>query len=165
MENLWMSGQWVLSPISFSAVILHSIAIPSKKKWKPSSLVTTNSNLVRSAYLYLLCIKTDLEILEEYWANVSTAARNFVSYCLTIDPAKRPTAEEALNHKWLADTSPHFVQNGEGMPADLLPHIKRQFDAKKTWKKAVFSITAVKRMTASAKTDHLSAAAQALAPQ
>ncbi|KAK7680323.1 hypothetical protein QCA50_016563 [Cerrena zonata] len=102
---------------------------------------------------------------EEYWANVSTAARNFVSYCLTIDPAKRPTAEEALNHKWLADTSPHFVQNGEGMPADLLPHIKRQFDAKKTWKKAVFSITAVKRMTASAKTDHLSAAAQALAPQ
>jgi calcium/calmodulin-dependent protein kinase I len=35
----------------------------------------------------------------EYWANVSDTARDFVSVCLAVDPAQRPTAEEALRHK------------------------------------------------------------------
>lgn len=35
----------------------------------------------------------------EYWANVSTTAKEFVTYCLTVDPARRPTAAEALQHK------------------------------------------------------------------
>ena len=38
---------------------------------------------------------------EEYWSNVSDTARSFVTECLTIDPASRPTAEEALAHKWV----------------------------------------------------------------
>jgi calcium/calmodulin-dependent protein kinase I len=37
----------------------------------------------------------------EYWSNVSDTARAFVTECLTIDPATRPTAEEALAHKWV----------------------------------------------------------------
>jgi serine/threonine protein kinase len=40
---------------------------------------------------------------EEYWSNVSDTARSFVTQCLTIDPASRPTAEEALKHKWVRD--------------------------------------------------------------
>jgi len=36
---------------------------------------------------------------KEYWANVSVTAKNFVTECLTIDPASRPTAAEALKHK------------------------------------------------------------------
>jgi serine/threonine protein kinase len=35
----------------------------------------------------------------EYWANVSQTAKNFVTECLTIDPAMRPTAAKALQHK------------------------------------------------------------------
>jgi calcium/calmodulin-dependent protein kinase I len=35
----------------------------------------------------------------EYWANVSETAKSFVTQCLTIDPASRPTAAEALQHK------------------------------------------------------------------
>ena len=35
----------------------------------------------------------------EYWENVSNTAKGFVSYCLTLDPAKRPTAKEVLEHK------------------------------------------------------------------
>ena len=37
----------------------------------------------------------------EYWSNVSDTARSFVTECLTIDPASRPTAEQALAHKWV----------------------------------------------------------------
>ncbi|KAJ7749368.1 CAMK/CAMK1 protein kinase [Mycena olivaceomarginata] len=35
----------------------------------------------------------------EYWANVSGTAREFVQACLTVDPARRPTAAEALEHR------------------------------------------------------------------
>lgn len=36
---------------------------------------------------------------EEYWQNVSPTAKDFVRTCLTIDPAKRPTAAMVLQHK------------------------------------------------------------------
>ncbi|KAF8185889.1 kinase-like domain-containing protein [Mycena galopus ATCC 62051] len=84
---------------------------------------------------------------EEYWANVSDTARDFVRQCLTIDPLRRPTAEECLGHKWLASTEPHFVSTPGGAPADLLPHVKKAFNAKQTWKKAANSIKALHRMT------------------
>ncbi|KAJ7230847.1 Pkinase-domain-containing protein [Mycena haematopus] len=84
---------------------------------------------------------------EEYWANVSDTARDFVRACLTIDPERRPTAGECLEHKWLADTTPHFVSTPSGGPTDLLPHVKKAFNAKLAWKKAAFSIKALHRMT------------------
>jgi serine/threonine protein kinase len=71
----------------------------------------------------------------EYWANVSPTARAFVTSCLTIDPTNRPTAQECLEHKWLSSKEPHFVPDPEsktGAPMDLLPHIQKQFNAKKT---------------------------------
>lgn len=100
---------------------------------------------------------------EEYWMNVSQTARDFVRKCLTVDPAERPTSEEALEHRWLADDSPHFVENAQGNPTNLLPYIQKQFDAKKTWRKAFNSLTAVKMFTANK--PNLSPAAQAFAPQ
>ena len=36
---------------------------------------------------------------EDYWQNVSSTAKDFVKTCLTIDPAKRPTAAVLLQHK------------------------------------------------------------------
>ena len=72
---------------------------------------------------------------EEYWANVSDTAKDFVRECLTIDPTSRPTAAEALKHKWLASEEPHFVPDPEspsGRPTNLLPNIRKAFDAKKT---------------------------------
>jgi len=85
----------------------------------------------------------------EYWSNVSDTARSFVTECLTIDPANRPTAEEALAHKWLASDEPHFVPDPDkqGGPTDLLPHVRKAFDAKKTFRKAVLGMMAMKRMS------------------
>ncbi|KAF8336438.1 CAMK/CAMK1 protein kinase [Cantharellus anzutake] len=90
---------------------------------------------------------------EQYWEGVSETARDFVRTCLTIDPTRRPTAKEALLHPWLSSTTPHFVpdpQSVAGTPTDLLPQIKKAFDARKTFRKAVFSMMAVRRMSATA---------------
>ena len=38
----------------------------------------------------------------EYWENVSETAKEFIRCCLTLDPAKRPTAQEMLGHEWLS---------------------------------------------------------------
>ncbi|KAI5980991.1 kinase-like domain-containing protein [Pisolithus marmoratus] len=84
---------------------------------------------------------------EEYWNNVSDTARAFVSSCLTVDPDLRPTAAETLQHPWLAAEVPHFVEK-DGQPADLLPHVKKAFDARRTFRKAVFSMMAMKHMSA-----------------
>ncbi|KAL5514677.1 hypothetical protein ACEPAG_1993 [Sanghuangporus baumii] len=85
---------------------------------------------------------------EEYWANVSETARDFVRMCLTLDPAKRPTAKEALEHAWLADETPHFVADPEiGGPKNLLPTIQKGFNARKTFRKAVLSMMAMRRMS------------------
>jgi calcium/calmodulin-dependent protein kinase I len=71
----------------------------------------------------------------EYWQGVSETARAFVRACLTVDPAQRPTAADALAHAWLADERPHFVPDPEsptGGPTDLLPNIQKAFNARKT---------------------------------
>lgn len=83
---------------------------------------------------------------EEYWNNVSEAARSFVSSCLTVDPDSRPTAAEALQLPWITAEVPHYVEK-DGQPADLLPHVRKAFDARKTFRKAVFSMMAMKRMS------------------
>ena len=71
----------------------------------------------------------------EYWAGVSETARDFVRACLTVDAKQRPTAEQLLKHKWLADLKPHFVPDPNsttGEPTDLLPQVRKHFDARKT---------------------------------
>ncbi|KAF9470416.1 kinase-like protein [Pholiota conissans] len=83
----------------------------------------------------------------EYWANVSETAKDFVRMCLTVDPVRRSTAALALEHKWLADEQPHFVTDTTGAPADLLPNVKKAFNAKQLWRKATSTIKAVNRMT------------------
>jgi len=87
---------------------------------------------------------------EEYWANVSNTARDFVSACLTVDPNQRPTAAEILQHRWLADEKPHFVPDPDsptGGPRDLLPHIQKRLAGKARFRKIVLGVTAVKRMS------------------
>ncbi|KAI0045620.1 Pkinase-domain-containing protein [Auriscalpium vulgare] len=113
----------------------------------------------------------------EYWNNVSQTAKDFVSECLTIDPTNRPTAAIALEHSWLADETAHFVPDPtspSGKPMDLLPHIQKRLDAKtrcaqrlsldvavanfrcvNSVKRAVWGITAMRRMSVLAASPHV----------
>lgn len=71
----------------------------------------------------------------EYWAGVSETAKAFVGACLTVDPVNRPTAADLLNHPWLKSDGAPFVQDPEkpsGESVNLLPNVKKAFDAKKT---------------------------------
>ncbi|KAH9985942.1 Pkinase-domain-containing protein [Russula vinacea] len=86
----------------------------------------------------------------EHWANVSQAAKDFVTACLTVDPTQRPTAAVLLKHRWLVDEKPRFVPD-PGSPTsatkDLLSHIQMRWDAKKCFRRAVWVIIAIKRMS------------------
>ncbi|KAH8921685.1 putative calmodulin-dependent protein kinase type 1 [Atractiella rhizophila] len=70
----------------------------------------------------------------EYWQNVSDTARDFIRRCLVIDPSARMTTQQALDHPWLSSDKP------QGEDKDLLPNVRKNFDAKKTWKKALLGI-------------------------
>ncbi|KAF8324022.1 calmodulin-dependent protein kinase [Clavulina sp. PMI_390] len=83
---------------------------------------------------------------EQYWEGVSETARDFVRTCLTIDQHQRPTAGQLLEHPWLADESAHMQDE----QPNLLPGMLKAFDAKKTFRKAVLSMMAVRRLTLNA---------------
>jgi serine/threonine protein kinase len=71
-----------------------------------------------------------------YWEGVSHEARDFVAQLLTIDPKARLTAAQALEHAWLA----HGVQKKKEEQRDLLPDMKKAFNAKHKFKAAVNGI-------------------------
>lgn len=48
----------------------------------------------------------------EHWENVSETAKDFIKCCLTVDPAKRPSARDMLEHKWLLSSPPPSLSPG-----------------------------------------------------
>ena len=43
------------------------------------------------------------------WVGVSESAKDFITKMLTLDTQKRPTAEQAMQHKWIAEFSKQVV--------------------------------------------------------
>ncbi|KAI5301922.1 hypothetical protein KEM56_001217, partial [Ascosphaera pollenicola] len=85
---------------------------------------------------------------EEYWRNVSNVAREFIQACLTIDPNKRITAHEALNHPWINPVTEETVTTPtrRGSGEDLLPTVKRNFNARRTLHKAIDTVRAINKL-------------------
>ncbi|KAI9822450.1 MAG: hypothetical protein M1827_000169 [Pycnora praestabilis] len=75
----------------------------------------------------------------EYWRGVSLQARQFIKRCLTIDPTARMTAHEALSHPFVAESPP-------ANEADLLPVIKKNFNARRTLHAAIDTIRAINKL-------------------
>lgn len=79
----------------------------------------------------------------EYWRGVSRAARGFIKRCLTIDPTQRLTAHEALAHEWIAGGP----DSGRGTAEeDLLPTVKKNFNARRTLHKAIDTVRAINQL-------------------
>lgn len=82
----------------------------------------------------------------EYWRSVSLSAREFIKGCLTIDPQKRMTSHEALSHPFVDDTAREREGAGDRGGGDLLPVIKKNFNARRTLHAAIDTIRAIKKL-------------------
>lgn len=77
----------------------------------------------------------------EYWRGVSTNAKDFIRRCLTIDHTKRITAHEALQHPFVAAPAP-----ADGAGENLLPTIKKNFNARRTLHAAIDTVRAINKL-------------------
>ncbi|KAK0611540.1 calcium/calmodulin-dependent protein kinase type I [Immersiella caudata] len=79
----------------------------------------------------------------EYWRGVSDSAKDFIRRCLTVDPTKRMTAHEALQHPFVAGwaRSPDDVKG-----ANLLPTVKKNFNARRTLHAAIDTVRAINKL-------------------
>lgn len=80
----------------------------------------------------------------EYWRGVSVQAREFIKRCLTIDPTKRLTAYEALSHPFV--TGEATTKGQEGIGSDLLPVVKKNFNARRTLHAAIDTVRAINKL-------------------
>ncbi|KAI7858298.1 kinase-like domain-containing protein [Circinella umbellata] len=78
------------------------------------------------------------EFHERYWRNISQDAKDFIRKLLTLDPAARPTATEALKDKWMTGT--------DATDIDILGTVRENFNPRKTLKNAVRAVSAINRL-------------------
>lgn len=82
----------------------------------------------------------------EYWRSVTPTARDFINRCLTIDQNARITAHQALSHPFIAEPlDPSLNANGPGA-RDLLPTIKKNFNARRTLHAAIDTVRAINKL-------------------
>ncbi|SMN19238.1 similar to Saccharomyces cerevisiae YFR014C CMK1 Calmodulin-dependent protein kinase [Maudiozyma saulgeensis] len=77
------------------------------------------------------CTSSDQPITfhKPYWDTISSKAKNFILRALTLDPEGRPTATELLQDPWIICTE--WEEN------NLLPGVRRGFDARKKLREAI----------------------------
>jgi len=56
--------------------------------------------------LFEAIMKADYDYPEDYWDEISDTAKNFIDRLLVVDPEKRMTTKEALEHPWLHGKAP-----------------------------------------------------------
>src|SRR5271170_283252 len=82
----------------------------------------------------------------EYWRGVSQHAREFIKRCLTVDPHQRITAHQALQHVWIKPVDPSSPEKPQGDGEDLLPTVKKNFNARRTLHKAIDTVRAINKL-------------------
>lgn len=79
----------------------------------------------------------------DYWRGVSDSAKDFIRRCLTIDPARRMTAHEALQHSFVVG---YRGADGSDKGANLLPTVKKNFNARRTLHAAIDTVRAINKL-------------------
>ncbi|KAF9366445.1 Calcium/calmodulin-dependent protein kinase type 1 [Mortierella sp. NVP85] len=101
------------------------------------------------ASLFENIISGDYEYEEEYWGHISGLAKSFINSLLVRPAEKRPTASQALNHPWframLEQDMVTPVSPSESV--NLLPGMRKNFNARSTFKKAIRAVGLMKKMS------------------
>jgi calcium/calmodulin-dependent protein kinase I len=81
--------------------------------------------------------KGQYEFHEEYWGNVSKDAKDLIASLLTVDPAKRLSAKEALQHKWMVADGKVLAAQDLGKNLDEF----KKYNARRKFKGAVKAVS------------------------
>lgn len=81
--------------------------------------------------------KGQYEFHEEYWGQVSKDAKDFISSLLTVNPAKRISAKEALDHKWMVAEDKKLAAQDLGKNLSEF----KKYNAKRKFKSAVNAVS------------------------
>jgi len=84
----------------------------------------------------------DYEFHREFWDNISDDAKDLIAACICLDPEKRITCEEAINHPWLKKDSRKLSS------IDLHKNLEefKRFNAKRKFKGSVKAVMANNKM-------------------
>ncbi|PWN46742.1 Pkinase-domain-containing protein [Violaceomyces palustris] len=76
-----------------------------------------------------------IEFHDRYWKNISQEAKDFVKGCLTVDPSKRLTADQGLEHPWLSEHKDEAAATH-----DISVGLRENY--RKRWKSAIAAVRA-----------------------
>ncbi|KAG8933014.1 hypothetical protein FRC03_008634 [Tulasnella sp. 419] len=90
----------------------------------------------------------NIQFHDRFWKNVSDEAKGFVKTLLNVDPANRPTADQALKEHWLTTHNPSTEH-------DLSEGLKANFNPRARWQSAITKIRAANRLGSFKKTTEI----------
>ncbi|KPV72679.1 uncharacterized protein RHOBADRAFT_55761 [Rhodotorula graminis WP1] len=90
------------------------------------------------------CKAAKLEFHNKYWSKVSDDAKAFIRALIQPNPDDRPTAEQALKHKWLVDAAKRQHEH------DLSEGFKANWTPSRRWKSSINTLIATRRFAQAA---------------
>ncbi|SGY16644.1 BQ5605_C012g06937 [Microbotryum silenes-dioicae] len=88
------------------------------------------------------CKAANVQFHEQYWSKISLEAKDFIKMLIRPDPAERPTAEQALKHRWVTSHEPSQEHDLGGL--------RENWNSRKKWKSTVGTLIATRRMVMAA---------------
>ncbi|KAF9306262.1 Calcium/calmodulin-dependent protein kinase type 1 [Mortierella antarctica] len=95
-------------------------------------------------------ISGEYQYEEAYWKDISPLAKSFIDSLLNVSAERRPTASQALNHPWFRAMLDQTVATPS--PTDtvnLMPSVKKNFNATNVFKKAARAVGMLRKLQAS----------------
>ena len=93
------------------------------------------------AELFQQIMRGDYEFDSPYWDNISDPAKDFIRHLMELDPKKRYTCDQSIQHPW--------ISGGAAPDKDIHSSVSEQIQknwAKLRWKKVAFAAKAIKMM-------------------
>lgn len=94
------------------------------------------------ALLFKKIKKGDYEFHPEFWADISDDAKDLISRCITVNPKKRITCADAVQHAWMGRDK--RILSGQDLTKNLQEF--KRFNAKRKFKAGVRTVMAHNKM-------------------